>query len=154
MKCPFCGFLETQVVDTRLSEEGDCVRRRRKCVACDKRFTTYESAELRFPQVVKNNGDRVDFDQRKIRTSFMRALHKRPVPTLLVEQAITAIMQRLLALPERELPSRYLGEMVMAALAQLDKVAYIRFASVYKHFQDIDDFHQAIQEIGQKQAKD
>lgn len=150
MKCPFCGAMETQVADSRVSEEGDSVRRRRKCTACDKRFTTYELAEIRPPQVVKQNGNRVDFDKDKIRTSFMRALHKRPVPTQLVDDAITRIVQKVLSLAEREIDSRRIGEMVMAELAKLDKVAYIRFASVYKSFQDVDDFKDAIREVSRK----
>jgi len=150
MKCPFCGALDTQVADSRVSEEGDSVRRRRKCAACDKRFTTYELAEIRPPQVVKQNGNRVDFDKDKIRVSFMRALHKRPVPTQLVDDAITRIVQKVLSLAEREIDSRRIGEMVMAELAKLDKVAYIRFASVYKSFQDVDDFKDAIREVSRK----
>lgn len=150
MKCPFCGALDTQVADSRVSEEGDSVRRRRKCTACDKRFTTYELAEIRPPQVVKQNGNRVDFDKDKIRVSFMRALHKRPVPTQLVDDAITRIVQKVLSLAEREIESRRIGEMVMAELAKLDKVAYIRFASVYKSFQDVDDFKDAIREVSLK----
>lgn len=151
MKCPFCGMQDTLVADTRLSEDGDSVRRRRRCSHCDKRFTTFEVAELRPPQVVKQNGNRVDFDKEKIRTSFMRALHKRPVPTHLVDEAITRIIQKLLSLADREIDSRRIGEMVMAELARLDKVAYIRFASVYKSFQDVDDFHDAIREVSRKE---
>lgn len=151
MKCPFCGAMETQVVDTRLSEEGDNVRRRRKCTSCDKRFTTFEIAEIRPPQVIKQNGNRTDFDKEKVRVSFMRALHKRPVPTQLVDEAITRIVQKVLSHPDREIPSRHIGEMVMAELARLDKVAYIRFASVYKSFQDVDDFRDAIREVSRKQ---
>ncbi|MBV1775961.1 transcriptional regulator NrdR [Burkholderiaceae bacterium DAT-1] len=147
MKCPFCGSTDTQVVDTRLSEEGDSIRRRRRCTACDKRFTTFETAEVRAPQVVKQNGNRADYDATKIRTSFMRALHKRPVPTQLVDEAIERINQRVLASGEREIDSRRLGEMVMNELAKLDKVAYIRFASVYRSFQDVDDFRDVIREV-------
>ncbi|QDQ28425.1 transcriptional repressor NrdR [Chitinimonas arctica] len=147
MKCPFCGSADTQVVDTRLSEEGDSIRRRRKCAACDKRFTTFETAEIRSPQVVKVNGNRADFDREKVRVSFQRALHKRPVPTALVDEAIARIDQRVLSQGEREIDSRRIGEMVMAELAKLDKVAYIRFASVYRSFQDVDDFRDAIREV-------
>ncbi|SFZ75496.1 transcriptional regulator NrdR [Chitinimonas taiwanensis] len=150
MKCPFCGALDSQVVDTRVSEEGDSIRRRRKCTSCDKRFTTFEMAEVRAPQVVKANGSRADYDREKVRTSFQRALHKRPVPTALVDEAIARIDQKVLAMGEREIDSRRIGEMVMAELAKLDKVAYIRFASVYKSFQDVDDFRDAIREVSKK----
>lgn len=150
MKCPFCGALDSQVVDTRVSEEGDSIRRRRKCTSCDKRFTTFEMAEVRPPQVVKANGNRADYDRDKVRISFQRALHKRPVPTALVDEAIARIDQKVLAVGEREIDSRRIGEMVMAELAKLDKVAYIRFASVYKSFQDVDDFRDAIREVSKK----
>ena len=147
MKCPFCGNADTQVIDSRVSEPGDSIRRRRRCAACSKRFTTYETVELRMPQVVKTNGQRAEFDRDRVRTSFMRALHKRPVPTPLVDEAIERIVQGVLAQGEREIPSRQIGEMVMAELAKLDKVAYIRFASVYRSFQDIEDFRDAIKEV-------
>ncbi|PHV13189.1 transcriptional regulator NrdR [Chitinimonas sp. BJB300] len=150
MKCPFCGAFDSQVVDTRVSEEGDSIRRRRKCSGCDKRFTTFEMAEVRSPQVVKANGNRADYDREKVRISFQRALHKRPVPTTLVDEAIARIDQKVLAMGEREIESRRIGEMVMAELAKLDKVAYIRFASVYKSFQDVDDFRDAILEVSKK----
>jgi transcriptional repressor NrdR len=153
MKCPFCGSLDTQVVDSRVSEEGDSIRRRRRCVACNKRFTTYETAELRMPQVVKQNGNREEFDREKLRVSFMRALHKRPVPTELVEEAIDRIFQKVLSLGERELLSRQVGEMVMHELYKLDKVAYIRFASVYRSFQDVNDFREVIRDIGTEKKK-
>ncbi|HSC80021.1 MAG TPA: transcriptional regulator NrdR [Chitinolyticbacter sp.] len=152
MKCPFCGSPDTQVVDSRVSEEGDTVRRRRRCAVCDKRFTTYETAEVRLPQVVKTNGQRVDFDREKIRTSFHRALHKRPVPTQLVDEAIARIIQKVLTVGDREIMSRQVGEMVMNELAKLDKVAYIRFASVYRSFSDLDDFRDVIKEVAK--AKD
>ena len=147
MKCPFCGSLDTQVIDSRVSEEGDSIRRRRRCVDCSKRFTTYETAELRMPQVVKQNGIREEFKREKLRTSFARALHKRPVPTEYVDAAIQNIEQELLALGEREIPARRVGEMVMAALYKLDKVAYIRFASVYRSFQDVEDFREVLQDL-------
>lgn len=144
MKCPFCKHPDTQVVDTRESEEGDSVRRRRRCLLCEKRFTTFENVELRMPQVVKQNGMRSEFDESKLRTSFNRALHKRPVPTELVDVAIDHITQKVFAFGEREIGSRQIGEMVMKELLKLDKVAYIRFASVYKSFQDVDDFTDAV----------
>ena len=150
MKCPFCGHLDTQVVDSRVSEDADSVRRRRRCLACDKRFTTFERVELRMPQIVKGNGQREDFSSTKLRTGFQRALHKRPVTTELVDAAITRIEQKLLALGEREVDSRRLGEMVMEELRKLDKVAYIRFASVYRSFSDVDDFRDAIREVRDK----
>jgi transcriptional repressor NrdR len=147
MKCPFCGALDSQVIDSRLSEEGATIRRRRKCAACSKRFTTYEAAELRVPQIVKQNGKREEFSREKIRTGFMRALHKRPVSTELVDAAIERIAQKILALGERELDSRRIGEMVMDELRKMDKVAYIRFASVYRSFQDVDDFRDVIRDL-------
>ena len=147
MKCPFCKGPDTQVVDTRESEEGDSIRRRRRCLSCDKRFTTYEMVELRMPQVVKQNGMRSEFDEEKLRTSFTRALHKRPVPTELVDTAIDNVTQKIFALGEREIGSRQIGEMVMKELLKLDKVAYIRFASVYKSFQDVGDFSDAIDAV-------
>ena len=147
MKCPFCGSGDTQVIDSRVSEAGDSIRRRRRCQACQKRFTTYETVELRLPQVVKTDGTRSDFDVSKIRTGFARALHKRPVPTEQVDGAVDRIVQQVLSLGEREIPSREIGEMVMQELYKLDKVAYIRFASVYRSFQDVEDFRDAIRSI-------
>jgi transcriptional repressor NrdR len=143
MKCPFCKSPDTQVIDSRVSDDGESIRRRRKCTSCSKRFTTYETIELRMPQVVKQDGTRSEFDLAKLRTGFMRALHKRPVPTQLVDDAIATITQDVLALGEREVPSRRLGEMVMRELKRLDQVAYIRFASVYRSFQGVDDFQDA-----------
>ena len=153
MKCPFCSHADTQVVDSRVSEEGDSVRHRRRCLSCDKRFTTYETVELRLPQVIKSGGRRAEFQPEKLRTSFTRALHKRPVATEHVDAAIQRITQKLLALGEREVPSRTIGQMVMKELARLDKVAYIRFASVYRSFQDVDDFRDAIDEVAKPAPK-
>ncbi|MBX3617278.1 transcriptional regulator NrdR [Nitrosomonas sp.] len=150
MKCPFCNADDTHVIDSRVSEDGHKIRRRRRCHACDKRFTTYETIELRLPQVVKHDGSRAEFDRNKLLTGFQRALHKRPVPTRYVDEAIDRIVQKLLAMGEREVSSRSIGESVMEELYKLDKVAYIRFASVYKSFQDVDDFRDAIKEA-QKQ---
>lgn len=147
MKCPFCGAGDTQVIETRLSEDGASIRRRRRCQTCEKRFTTFETADIRLPQVVKANGIREDFKVDKLREGFLRALHKRPVPAELMEEAVEGIRQRLLALGEREIPSRELGEMVMNALRKLDKVAYIRFASVYRSFKDVDDFRDVINDL-------
>lgn len=153
MKCPFCKGPDTQVVDTRENEDGDSIRRRRRCLSCDKRFTTYEIVELRMPQVVKQNGMRSEFDEGKLRTSFNRALHKRPVPTELVDEAIDQVIQRIFSLGEREIGSRQIGEMVMKELLKLDKVAYIRFASVYKSFQDVDDFTEAVEAVSKSPAR-
>jgi transcriptional repressor NrdR len=147
MKCPFCKHPDTQVVDTRENEEGDSIRRRRRCLSCDKRFSTFETVELRMPQVVKQNGMRSEFDEKKLRTSFTRALHKRPVSTELVDAAIHHVTQKVFALGEREIGSREIGEMVMKELLKLDKVAYIRFASVYKSFQDVGDFTEAVEAV-------
>jgi transcriptional repressor NrdR len=147
MKCPFCKSPDTQVIDSRVSEDGDSIRRRRRCASCSKRFTTYETVELRMPQVVKQDGSRTEFDLQKLRTSFMRALHKRPVPTSLVDDAVSTIAQEILALGAREIASRRIGEMVMRALYKLDQVAYIRFASVYRSFEGVDDFQDVIKEV-------
>ncbi|MGQ0750362.1 MAG: transcriptional regulator NrdR [Betaproteobacteria bacterium] len=147
MKCPFCKSDDTQVIDSRVSDDGESIRRRRRCVSCSKRFTTYETVELRMPQVVKQDGTRTEFDLDKLRTGFMRALHKRPVPTPAVDEAIATITQNVLALGVREIESRQIGEMVMRELHRMDEVAYIRFASVYKSFQGVDDFTHAIKEV-------
>ena len=147
MKCPFCKSSDTQVIDSRVSDNGDSIRRRRRCAVCSKRFTTYETIELRMPQIVKQDGSRAEFDMEKLRTSFLRALHKRPVPTSLVDEAIATVTQDILALGEREVPARRVGEMVMRELRRLDHVGYIRFASVYRSFQGIDDFQDAIKEV-------
>ena len=153
MKCPFCNADDTSVIDSRVSEEGNKVRRRRRCLSCEKRFTTYETIELRLPQVVKEGGTRTEFSRYKLLTGFMRALHKRPVPTKDVDEAIDKIIQKLLSLGEREIASRKIGEMVMQELYKLDKVAFIRFASVYRSFQDVDDFHDAIKEVQRPRRK-
>lgn len=147
MKCPFCKSDDTAVLDTRLSDDGDSVRRRRECADCGKRFTTYERVELQMPTVVKTSGYRTAFDVEKIRTGFMRALHKRPVPTQYVDAAIERIEQKILSLGEREIGSRVIGEMVMCELKKMDDVAYIRFASVYEDFQRVDEFREKILEM-------
>lgn len=147
MKCPFCHADDTQVIDSRVNDDGDSIRRRRRCAQCSKRFTTYETVELRMPQVVKQDGSRAEFDLARLRTGFMRALHKRPVPTELVDEAVATITRDVLALGEREVESRQIGEMVMRELRRLDEVAYIRFASVYRSFQGIDDFQDVIKEV-------
>jgi transcriptional repressor NrdR len=147
VKCPFCGTEDTQVIDSRVNDEGDSIRRRRRCAACEKRFTTYETAELHLPQVVKQNGTREEFNRDKLRLSFTRALHKRPVPTEYVDQAIEHIVQKILGQGEREIATRELGESVIHELRRLDKVAYIRFASIYRSFQDVEDFREAIRDL-------
>ncbi|MCF8192458.1 MAG: hypothetical protein RIS59_193 [Pseudomonadota bacterium] len=147
MRCPFCGESDTQVVDSRASDDGSSIRRRRRCVTCDRRFSTVESSELRLPQVVKGNGQRQEFDRDKLRTAFARALHKRPVPAEQVDAAIAGVVQQLLASGEREIASRDIGERVMSALHRLDKVAYVRFASVYRSFKDVNDFRQVIEDL-------
>ncbi|KAF1046944.1 transcriptional regulator NrdR [Xylophilus sp.] len=147
MKCPFCGHLETQVVETRVSEEADFIRRRRQCGACDKRFTTYERPDLTFPALVKKDGRRVEYKREKLRASMNLALRKRPVSTEQVDSAIERIEEKLLALGLRELPTGRLGEFVMRELRKLDKVAYVRFASVYRSFEDIDAFKTFVDEV-------
>ncbi len=147
MKCPFCGADETTVADTRINDDGDIVRRRRRCLNCDKRFTTYERAEIRLPQVVKKNRSRVDFDREKLSASLWLSLRKRPVSTEIVDAAIARIEEKLLSLGEREVPSEEVGEMVMRELKKLDKVAYVRFASVYRNFEDVDEFSELIREV-------
>ncbi len=147
MKCPFCKSDDTQVIDSRVSDDGESIRRRRRCTGCSKRFTTYETVELHMPQVVKQDGSRTEFDLDKLRTSFMRALHKRPVPTQMVDESIATITQEVLSLGERGIMSRRIGGVGMRELRRLDQVAYIRFASVYKSFEGIDDFQDAIKEV-------
>ncbi len=147
MRCPYCSHDETQVVETRESDEGDAIRRRRRCLKCEKRFTTYERAEITLPAVVKKDGARVEFDPAKLRGSMMLALRKRPVSTEQVDAAIERIQDKLLATAARELPSARLGELVMRELKRIDKVAYVRFASVYRSFEDVDEFRQLIRGI-------
>ena len=147
MRCPYCSHEETQVVETRESEEGDVNRRRRRCLKCDKRFTTYERAEIALPAVVKKDGSRVEFDPTKLRGSMLLALRKRPVSVEQLDAAIERIRDKLLATAARELPSARLGELVMRELKRIDKVAYVRFASVYRSFEDVDEFRQLIRDI-------
>jgi transcriptional repressor NrdR len=147
MKCPFCGNAETQVVETRVAEDGESLRRRRQCTRCEKRFTTYERPDVNFPAVVKRDGRRIDYARAKLRGSLNLALRKRPVSTEQVDAAVEHIEEKLLNLGVRELPSSRIGEMVMGELKRLDKVAYIRFASVYRSFEDIDDFKTLVDEV-------
>ena len=150
MKCPFCQHEDTQVLDTRASEDGEAIRRRRRCAKCDKRFTTYERIELMMPAVVKKNGSRTEYAAAKLRASLMLALRKRPVAAAAVDTAIGSIEEKLLTSGQREVESVYIGELVMQELKRLDKIAYIRFASVYKNFEDLAEFQQAIAEVGRE----
>jgi transcriptional repressor NrdR len=147
MKCPFCSHSETQVVETRVSEDGDFIRRRRQCGACEKRFTTYERPDVNFPTVVKKDGRRIEFDRTKLRDSMNLALRKRPVSTEQIDSAIERMEEKLLNLGVREIPSTRIGELVMRELKKLDKVAYVRFASVYRSFEDIDEFKTLVDEV-------
>jgi transcriptional repressor NrdR len=147
MRCPFCGAQDTKVIDSRLFGEGDQVRRRRECTVCKERFTTYESAELNLPRVIKEDGSRMPFDGRKLASGMNRALEKRPVGAEEVEAALNHIRRRLLASGEREIPSRQIGEWVMEELRALDQVAYVRFASVYRSFEDVNAFREEIERL-------
>ena len=147
MRCPYCSHDDTQVVETRESDEGDVVRRRRRCLQCEKRFTTYERSEIALPAVVKKDGARVEFDPAKIRASMLLALRKRPVSVEQVDAALERIQDKLLASGAREVPSARMGELVMRELKRIDKVAYVRFASVYREFEDVDAFRQLIRDI-------
>jgi transcriptional repressor NrdR len=147
MRCPFCSHLDTQVVETRISEDADAIRRRRQCASCEKRFTTYERPEVNFPAVVKKDGRRIEFETAKLRASLNLALRKRPVSTEQIDSAIERMEEKLLAINAREVQSSRIGELVMRELKKLDKVAYIRFASVYRSFEDIDDFRALVDEV-------
>jgi len=147
MKCPFCSFADTQVVDSRGADEGDFIRRRRRCSSCERRFTTYERPELAMPSVVKRNGSRHDYDSNKLRASLALALRKRPVSTEALDATVLHIEDQLLTSGEREVTTAHLGELVMNELKKIDKVAYVRFASVYKSFEDIGEFVEAIREM-------
>lgn len=147
MHCPFCRADDTKVIDSRLVAEGEQVRRRRECTKCGERYTTYETAELWMPRLVKRDGSRMPFDEEKLRNGMQRALEKRPVSVEQIETAISQIKHKLRALGEREIESLQIGEMVMEQLRDLDEVAYIRFASVYRHFQDLDQFREEIERL-------
>lgn len=147
MKCPFCGHLETPVVETRVSEDAGFIRRRRQCGHCEKRFTTYERPEVNFPSIVKKDGRRIDYERSKLLASFNLALRKRPVSTAQIDSAIERIEERLLNLGVREVPSSRIGELVMLELQKMDKVAYVRFASVYRSFTDVDEFKTLVDEV-------
>lgn len=147
MKCPFCGHSETQVVETRVAEDGEFIRRRRQCGGCEKRFTTYERPDVNFPTIVKKDGRRIEFERAKLQASMNLALRKRPVSTEQVDAAIERIEEKLLNLGLREVASSRIGELVMRELKKLDKVAYVRFASVYRSFADIDEFKTLVDEV-------
>ncbi|TAK74998.1 MAG: transcriptional repressor NrdR [Aquabacterium sp.] len=147
MRCPFCGHADTQVVETRASDEGDVIRRRRRCTDCDKRFTTYERAEIAMPSVVKKDGSRVDYDRQKIRASMTLALRKRPVTIEQIDSSIERIEEKLRTSGLKEVPSTKLGGLVMRELKRIDKVAYVRFASVYRSFEDVAEFGELIRDI-------
>ncbi|HTQ77253.1 MAG TPA: transcriptional regulator NrdR [Burkholderiales bacterium] len=153
MRCPFCSSEDTQVVDTRSNPDTNVIRRRRKCAKCDKRFTTYERVELRMPRLVKKGGERTEFDREKLLGSMRVALRKRPVATEEVDAAVERIVERLRALGEPEVPTSRVGDLVMRELARLDKIAYIRFASVYRSFETPDDFREAVQEVKTKKRR-
>ena len=154
MHCPFCGHEETKVNDSRLAAEGRQIRRRRECLACSERFTTFESAELLMPIVVKSDQGREPFDAAKLRSSFHKALQKRPVSHDVVEEAVEHVAHELRALGEREVASRKIGELVMERLRLLDEVAYVRFASVYRHFQDIEAFREEVEKLRRRKRRD
>lgn len=153
MHCPFCSADDTRVIDSRLVTGGDQVRRRRECLTCGERFTTFETAELVMPRIVKRDGSREPFNEDKLRAGLQRALEKRPVSVEAVESAINRIKHELRSLGEREVPAGDLGERVMAVLRELDAVAYVRFASVYRDFQDISEFQQEIERLGHSVGK-
>jgi transcriptional repressor NrdR len=153
VKCPFCASEDTQVVDTRANLEANTVRRRRKCLKCEKRFTTYERVDLKMPRLVKKDGSRTDFDRDKLLGSMMLALRKRPVATDEVDGAVDHVIERLRSLGEREISTNRVGDFVMRELAKLDKIAYIRFASVYRNFETPEEFREAVQEVKASKRK-
>ena len=147
MRCPYCNALDTKVIDSRAAADGDQVRRRRECIECQERFTTYERVEMNLPRVVKSDGVRVVFDERKLRMGMLRALEKRPVSSAQLEAAISRITRKLMAPGEAEVSSRRVGELVMEELKALDQVAYVRFASVYRQFEDVQAFREEIEKL-------
>jgi transcriptional repressor NrdR len=147
MHCPFCSAVDTKVIDSRLVAEGNNVRRRRECITCAERFTTYEAAELVMPRIIKAGGIREPFNEDKMTAGLMKALEKRPVSIERVEEAVTKIKAALRATGEREIESRSVGELVMSQLRDLDEVAFVRFASVYRSFKDLDEFRQEIDRL-------
>jgi transcriptional repressor NrdR len=153
MYCPFCGHVETKVTDSRLAGEGRQIRRRRECLDCGERFTTFEAAELVMPLVVKSDSTREPFDEQKLRAGMSKALEKRPVPQEAVEEAVSRIDHKLRSLGEREVASRLVGELVMEELRHLDEVAYVRFASVYRSFQDAEAFREEVDRLGSRRRR-
>ncbi|HFD12542.1 MAG TPA: transcriptional regulator NrdR [Crenotrichaceae bacterium] len=147
MRCPFCSAADTRVADSRLASDGDQVRRRRECLSCKERFTTYETAELSLPRVVKSNDQREPFNEQKLRAGLLRALEKRPVGSEQIELSVVALKKKLSTLGVREVSSRAIGDLVMDALKKLDDVAYVRFASVYRQFEDVSDFREMIEHL-------
>lgn len=147
MHCPFCGTQDTRVYDSRLASEGDQVRRRRECTSCQARFTTFETAELQLPRVIKTDGMREDFKEEKVRAGIQRALEKRPVSADGIERLMNHIRRKLMTIDEREIPSRRIGEIVMDGLARIDHVAYVRFASVYRDFKDVGEFADEVERL-------
>ena len=147
MHCPFCGAQDTKVYDSRLTPEGDQVRRRRECTSCSSRFTTFEKAELQFPRVIKTDGARENFNEDKVRAGIQRAMEKRPVSIEDVELALNHIRRKLMTIEDREIESRSIGEMVMDELEQIDHVAYVRFASVYRDFKDVGEFADEVERL-------
>ena len=147
MHCPFCGHPETKVIDSRLAGEGRQVRRRRECLDCAERFTTFETAELVVPRLIKSDDRREPFDEEKLRAGIVRAMEKRPVSAERIEAAIARIVHRLRTTGEREVPARLVGDLVMEELKKLDEVAYVRFASVYRRFQDVQEFREEVERL-------
>lgn len=150
MKCFFCNSEDTQVIDTRISEDKTTIKRRRRCLNCDMRFNTLETIELQMPSVIKSDGIREEFDETKVKNSFAKALHKRPVSLILVDNSLNIIRQEILSMGLREVDSRIIGELVMRELKKLDMIAYIRFASIYRSFKDITDFSEIIEQVTDK----
>ncbi len=153
MHCPFCQTEDTKVIDSRLVAEGTQIRRRRECASCNERFTTFETAELLMPKIIKSNGQRRPFDEEKLRSGIQKALEKRPISIDAIDTAINTIKQKLLASGEREVSSQQLGEWVIESLKKLDHVAYVRFASVYRRFQDVSDFSHTIDQLNNQEEK-
>ena len=153
MYCPFCSNSETKVIDSRLVGDGNQVRRRRECLSCGERFTTFETAELVLPRVIKNNGSRQPFDEEKLRSGLLRALEKRPVDLEQIDATLDRIKHRLRETGEREVVTRAVGELVMDELRELDDVAYVRFASVYRSFQDVNEFRREIEAMDKHKAE-
>jgi transcriptional repressor NrdR len=154
MHCPFCGHEETKVIDSRLAGEGQQIRRRRECLDCGERFTTFETAELVMPRIVKSDASRQPFDDHKLKNSMLKALEKRPVASEAVDAAVAHVCHKLRAMGEREVPSRLVGELAMEELRHLDEVAYVRFASVYRSFQDVDAFREEIERLRRRPPRE